>query len=70
MSKKEADTGGEKKAGNYVVAYAVESAEGMYKFNNGELNGKTPEKRISILKSQYGMVRMIVLFPVWMYLSL
>ena len=45
MSKKEADTGGEKKAGNYVVAYAVESAEGMYKFNNGELKWQDPGKK-------------------------
>lgn len=47
MSKKEADSGGEKKAGNYVVAYAVENAEGMYKLKDGELKWQKPGKKNS-----------------------
>ncbi len=45
MSKKEADTGGETKAGNYVVAYAIENAEGMYALKNGELKWQGPGKK-------------------------
>lgn len=44
MAKEEADSGGEKKAGNYVVAYATEKAEGMYKLSNNELKWKEPGK--------------------------
>ncbi len=44
MAKEEADDGGEKKAGNYVVAYAVESAEGMYMLEDGELTWQEPEQ--------------------------
>ena len=42
MSNQVADTGGEKKAGNYIVGYAIENAEGMYKFSNGELKWQEP----------------------------
>jgi len=37
MAKEVADDGGEKHAGNYVVAYAVEEAEGMYHMKSGNL---------------------------------
>ncbi len=43
MANKEADDGGEKRAGQYVVAYAVEKAEGMYRQQNGELRWTEPE---------------------------
>lgn len=43
MANKEADDGGEKRAGQYVVAYAVEKAEGMYQQKNGELRWTEPE---------------------------
>lgn len=36
MVRYEADTGGEKKVGQYIVAYAVENAEGMYQLLDGE----------------------------------
>ncbi len=42
MVKKEADDGGETKAGNYVVAYAVEKAEGMYMLKDGSLEWVEP----------------------------
>ncbi len=44
MANEVADSGGEKKAGNYMVAYAVENAEGMYHLINGELVWKEPQK--------------------------
>lgn len=44
MAKREADSGGEKHAGDYIVAYAVEKAEGMYHHENGELRWMEPEK--------------------------
>ena len=37
MVNQEADTGGEKPAGEYIVAYALEKAEGLYSLENGEL---------------------------------
>jgi len=44
MAKEVADSGGEKKAGNYAVCYAIEKAEGMYKVSNGKLKWHEPEK--------------------------
>ena len=44
MANEVAYSGGEKKVGNYVVAYAVENAEGMYHLQNGELVWKAPQK--------------------------
>lgn len=45
MISKVADDGKEKKAGNYLVGYAVEKAEGMYKMDGkGELQWHEPEK--------------------------
>lgn len=43
MAKEVADSGGEKKVGNYVVAYAVENAEGMYHLKAGELVWQDPK---------------------------
>jgi hypothetical protein len=43
MANHEADDGGMKPAGDYVVAYAVESAEGMYQTRNGELEWQEPQ---------------------------
>jgi hypothetical protein len=45
MAKEEADSGGEKMAGNYVVAYAIEKAEGMYKLSQKELKWQEPGKK-------------------------
>jgi uncharacterized protein involved in high-affinity Fe2+ transport len=44
MVKKVADVGGEKRAGDYLVAYAVEKAEGMYHMMNGKLMWHEPEE--------------------------
>lgn len=44
MAHHEADTGGEQAAGNYVVAYAIEEAEGMYYKENGELKWRNPQE--------------------------
>lgn len=44
MSEEEADTGGSQAAGNYVVAYAVEDAEGMYHLQDGELVWQEPQE--------------------------
>ena len=42
MMKEEADDGGEAHAGDYLVGYAVESAEGMYHLSNGKLEWQDP----------------------------
>lgn len=42
MSQKEADDGGEQRAGDYVITYAIEKAEGMYQLRNGELAWEKP----------------------------
>lgn len=44
MAKEEADTGGEQAAGDYVIAYALEKAEGMYALVDGELEWQEPEE--------------------------
>lgn len=44
MANDVADDGGEIRAGDYVVAYAVESAEGMYHMQNGELEWKKADE--------------------------
>ncbi|MCA9972183.1 MAG: iron transporter, partial [Anaerolineales bacterium] len=38
-----ADDGQEKKAGPYLISYAIEDAEGMYQMKNGELKWQEPE---------------------------
>lgn len=43
MANEEADDGGETRAGDYVVAYAVEHAEGMYALKDGGLIWQEPE---------------------------
>ncbi len=43
MANTVADDGGEKPAGEYVVAYAVEKAEGMWKMSGGELHWQEPD---------------------------
>jgi uncharacterized protein involved in high-affinity Fe2+ transport len=43
MVKKEAHDGDEKHAGNYIVAIAVEHAEGMYMMHDGQLEWMEPD---------------------------
>ncbi len=43
MAEEEADIGGHQAAGNYVIAYAVEDAEGMYHLKEGELVWHEPQ---------------------------
>lgn len=43
MTTKEADAGAEKRAGDYLVGFAVEHAEGMYHFEDGKLNWQEPQ---------------------------
>lgn len=43
MTQKEADDGSEKPAGDYLVGYAVEKAEGMYHLQDGELQWHEPK---------------------------
>ena len=43
MAKEVAESGGEKRAGEFIVAYAVEKAEGMYHKKNGELEWEEPK---------------------------
>ncbi|MBA3533957.1 MAG: iron transporter [Ardenticatenales bacterium] len=45
MAKEEADDGGEKRAGDYIVAYAVEKAEGMYHMEKGSLMWHEPAEK-------------------------
>ncbi len=42
MAKEEADDGGEVHIGDYIVAYAVEGAEGMYHMQKGILDWVEP----------------------------
>jgi uncharacterized protein involved in high-affinity Fe2+ transport len=44
MAFEEADDGDEKSAGDYLVAYAIEHAEGMYEYDNGELVWRNPDE--------------------------
>lgn len=44
MTNKVADDGGEVAAGDYLVGYAVEKAEGMYMFHDGSLEWHEPAK--------------------------
>ncbi|MEJ2707382.1 MAG: iron transporter [Anaerolineales bacterium] len=43
MAQEVAYEGGEKPAGDYIVSYAVEEAEGMYHLRNGDLEWEEPE---------------------------
>lgn len=43
MTKKEAQ-GASKRVADYLIGYAVEEAEGMYHFHNGELKWQDPEE--------------------------
>ncbi|MDX1663138.1 MAG: iron transporter [Candidatus Promineifilaceae bacterium] len=43
MVNEEADDGGEQRAGDYIVAYAVEKAEGMYHLRDGDLVWVKPD---------------------------
>lgn len=42
MAQEVADDGGEKPAGDYLVGYAIEKAEGMYRFVDGQLRWEEP----------------------------
>lgn len=42
MANDVADSGGTKRAGDYLVAYAIEEAEGMYELVDGELQWHNP----------------------------
>lgn len=44
MTGEEAHDGGEKPAGDYLVGYAVEEAEGMYEMRDGTLEWKAPQE--------------------------
>jgi uncharacterized protein involved in high-affinity Fe2+ transport len=44
MAQEEADSGGEKPAGNYIVAYAIEEAEGMYHLEGDQLVWHDPQQ--------------------------
>lgn len=44
MVEQVADTGGEQRAGDYVVAYAIEDAEGLYSFEGEDLVWQTPDQ--------------------------
>lgn len=44
MTEHEADGGGEKRAGDFLIGYAVEAAEGMYELRDGELEWEEPDE--------------------------
>jgi uncharacterized protein involved in high-affinity Fe2+ transport len=44
MAEKEADVGNMQAAGDYIVAFAAESAEGMYMMKDGKLSWQEPEE--------------------------
>ena len=43
MATQVADDGGEQEAGDYRIGYAIEEAEGMYEFDDGELRWREPD---------------------------
>ena len=43
MSQHVADDGGTQEAGDYIIAYAIEKAEGMYEWTDVELTWRDPE---------------------------
>ena len=43
MSTEVAESGGEKRAGEYIIAYAVEKAEGLYHQKDGKLEWEEPK---------------------------
>lgn len=43
MVQQVANTGGKQHAGEYIVGYAVEDAEGMYRYRNGQLDWQNPD---------------------------
>lgn len=62
MVKEVADGGGRKHAGEYIVGYAVEKAEGMYMLRDGELQWQEPEENnlhIEVVVSDAGDHRFI-----------
>ncbi len=44
MAEEEAHDGGEKRAGDFLVGYAVEAAEGMYEMRDGKLEWEDPQE--------------------------
>jgi uncharacterized protein involved in high-affinity Fe2+ transport len=44
MTQKVADDGGEQRAGDYLIGCAIEKAEGMYAFRDGQLHWMEPEE--------------------------
>lgn len=44
MAQEVAHDGGTKQAGEYIVGYAIEEAEGMYRFHDGELVWVNPDQ--------------------------
>jgi hypothetical protein len=45
MAQKVADDGGKKRSGEYLIGYAIEEAEGLYRFDRGELTWEEPTGR-------------------------
>ncbi|MBX6762242.1 MAG: iron transporter [Rubrobacteraceae bacterium] len=48
MTREVADDGGEKRAGDYLVGYAVERAEGMYHMRDGRLEWQNPSEEENV----------------------
>ena len=48
MAKDVADDGNEKAAGEYIVAYAIEKAEGLYRMQDGELQWGEPDGNVHV----------------------
>ena len=44
MTREEAHDGGERQAGDYLIGYAVEEAEGLYHLRDGRLEWEEPEE--------------------------
>ena len=43
-----AQGGGQQQAGDYLIGYAIEEAEGMYRMRNGELQWEEPEGNLHV----------------------
>lgn len=44
MTEREADDGGEKRVGDFLIGYAVAAAEGMYELRDGRLEWEEPDE--------------------------
>jgi hypothetical protein len=71
MTNRIAHDGGQERAGDYLIGYAVEEAEGMYMFQNGELVWQEPDEEnlhVEVAVRDAGDGRFVPCLDVWVTL--